>query len=66
MPILEANSEVERKYQFWVVDELCTYIILMQLEMTRGNEPADQHEWSNIEVLFCFVSTCSFLDMSDN
>ena len=39
MAILEANSEVERKQQFWVDGELCTYIILMHLEMTRGNEP---------------------------
>ena len=42
MPILEANSEVERKQQFWVVGELYTYIILTQLETTSGNEP-NQH-----------------------
>ena len=51
MPILDANSEVERKQQFCVVGELCTYIILMQLEMTKANEP-NQHKWSNIGVLF--------------
>ena len=39
MPILEVNSEFDGKQQFRVVDELCTCIILMQLEMTRGNEP---------------------------
>ena len=38
MAILEANSEVERKQQFWVDGELCTYIILMQLQMTSNNE----------------------------
>ena len=42
MPILEANSKVERKQQFWVVGELCLYIILTQQELTRGNEP-NQH-----------------------
>ena len=42
MPILEENSEIDRKQQFFVVSELCTYIILMQLEMTKGNEP-NQH-----------------------
>ena len=46
MPNLEANSEVERKQQFLVVGELCTYIILMQLEMTKGNEP-NQHNAHN-------------------
>ena len=39
MPILEANSEFERKQQFRVVGELCICILLMQLEMKRGNEP---------------------------
>ena len=56
MPIFEANSEVERKQQFCMVDELCTYIILMQLEMTKGNKP-NQHKWSNIGVLFYSIST---------
>ena len=59
MPILEANSEVERKQQFCVVGELCMYIILIQLEMTKGNEP-NQHKWSNIGVLFYSISTSSF------
>ena len=34
----------------------------MQLEMARGNQPG-RHEWYSIGVLFCFVSTCSYLDM---
>ena len=59
MPILEANSEFERKQQFRVVGELCTCIILMQLEIAKGNEP-NQHKLSNIGVLFYSISTCSF------
>ena len=59
MPILEANSVVERKQQFLVVGELCTYIILMQLEMTKGNEP-NQHKWSNIGVLFYSILLAAF------
>ena len=39
MPILEVNSKFDGKQQFQVVGELYTCIILMQLEMTRGNEP---------------------------
>ena len=65
MPILEENSEIDRKQQFCVVGELCAYIILMQLEMTKGNEP-NQHIWSNIGVLFFFYFYLQLLDMSSN
>ena len=39
MPILELNPGFRGKQQFRVVGEICTRIILMQLDMTRGNEP---------------------------